>query len=56
MDGYLVYFTDENQENHYEKVFLSKDKALEYADSEQKKKNKDNRDVDYYVTRIDVIK
>ena len=56
MDGFLVYWTDENEENHFERVYFNKNDALEYADSEQKKKNNQGREVDFYVTRIDVIK
>ena len=55
MDGHLVYYSSDECDSYYVKVFLDKDKALEFADAEQKKKNKQNIDVDYYVTRIDIV-
>lgn len=55
MDGYLVYFADEQDDNHYEKVFPDKRDALEYANTQQKKKNNEGRKVDFYVTRIDIV-
>ena len=55
MNGYLVFFTDEDEANHYEKVFPNKHDALEYADTQQKKKNTEGREVDFYVTKVDVI-
>ena len=54
-DGYLVFFIDEEENRHYEKVFMNKKNALKYGDEQQKKKNKEGREVDFYVTRVDVI-
>lgn len=55
MSGYLVYWIDEEEMHNYEKVFLNKSDALNYADSEQKTKNNQGRKVDYYVTKVDIV-
>ena len=55
MEGYLVYYSDDEGNTYFVKVYLDKIKALEHADTQQKEKNKLNIDVDYYVARIDIV-
>lgn len=54
MEGHLVYYSADECDSYFVKVFLDKNKALEFADSEQKKKNRQNIDVDYYVTKVEI--
>lgn len=40
MEGYLVYYSDDEGNTYFVKVYLDKIKALEHADTQQKEKNK----------------
>lgn len=60
MEGHLVYYSTNECDDYFVKVFfvkvfLDKNKALEFADAKQKKKNSQNINVDYYVSKIEIV-
>ena len=55
MIGYLVFWEDFNGVETAEKVFLNKDKAIEYADKQQKIVIEKNKDKDYFCRGIEIV-
>lgn len=55
MIGTLVFWKDYYGIETAEKVFINKGKALDYAEQQQQKANREDKDKDYYIRDIEIV-